>query len=244
MAFQPIVDLETRRVFAYEALARGPQGQPSATVMEQITDENRYRFDQNCRVKALELAVKLDLAATGAKLAINFMPGAVYNPVACIQVTLHTARAVGFPLDRIIFEITESEKIVDRKHLLSIVDEYRRHGFTMAIDDFGAGYAGLNVMAEMRVEIVKLDMDLIRGIDRRPAARSIVQSMVELCRVLDTEVIAEGVETIQELATLRRCGVNLMQGYLFARPQFESLPEAVFPDPLPDSEQVAIAFQV
>lgn len=229
MAFQPIVDVNAKRIFAYEALVRGPANESAWSVMEKLTTENKYRFDQSCRVKAIELAVKLNLVQTGAMLSINFMPGAVYSPAACIQLTLKTAARLGFPLDRIIFEITEAEKIVDRPHLLAIVDEYRRHGFRMAMDDFGAGFAGLNVLADMRVEIVKLDMELIRNIDKRPTALTIVQSMVDLCHSLKTDLVAEGVETMGEFTTLRSCGVNLMQGYLFAEPKFESLPEVHFP---------------
>ncbi|WP_255551403.1 EAL domain-containing protein [Granulicella sp. dw_53] len=229
MAFQPIVDVNARRIFAYEALVRGLEGESAASILERVTAENRYRFDQSCRVKAIELAVKLNLQQTGAMLSINFMPGAVYSPAACIQLTLKTATRLGFPLDRIIFEITESEEIVDRQHLLGIVDEYRKHGFRMAMDDFGAGYAGLNVLADMRIEIVKLDMGLIRKIQERPAALAIVRSMVDLCRTMKIDIIAEGIETVEEFRAVRGCGVNLMQGFLFAHPSFESLPEVSFP---------------
>lgn len=230
MAFQPIVDIDAKRVFAYEALVRGPQDEPALWVLRQLTKENQYSFDQVCRVKAIALAKTLNLAETGAALSINFIPGAVYSPVSCIQTTLKTAQRVGFPLDRLIFEITEGEEIADRKHLMGIVNEYRRHGFRMAIDDFGAGYSGFNVLADVPLEIVKLDMDLIRAIDERPKALAIVQSMVDLCRTLETTLIAEGVETIAEFAALRDCGVNLMQGYLFARPAFERLPEFSLPE--------------
>ena len=229
MAFQPIVDVEKRRVFAYEALVRGPEGQSAASVLDQVTAENRYRFDQTCRVTAITLAQRLGLTQAGALLSINFMPGAVYSPAACIQLTLKTAREVGFPLDRLIFEITEGEKILDRRHLLGIVNEYRRHGFRMALDDFGAGYSGLNVLADLEVEILKLDMDLIRNVDRRPAALAIVRSMVELCRALGSQVVAEGIETVEEFMALRGCGVSLMQGYLLAKPAFERLPEFSLP---------------
>ncbi|HEU4636478.1 MAG TPA: EAL domain-containing protein [Edaphobacter sp.] len=230
MAFQPIVDVDAKRVFAYEALVRGPKDEPAGWVLRQLTKENQYSFDQVCRVKAIALAKRLDLAGTGASLSINFIPGAVYSPVACIQLTLKTAQTVGFPLDRLIFEITEGEEIADRRHLMNIVNEYRRHGFRMAIDDFGAGYSGFNVLADVPLDIVKLDMDLIRNIDRRPTALAIVRSMADLCRTLKVRLIAEGVESAAEFGALRECGVRLMQGYLFARPAFESLPEFFLPE--------------
>ncbi len=230
MAFQPIVDVQTGKVYAYEALVRGPENQPAGWVLEQVTAEQRYAFDQRCRVTAIAAAARLGLAETGAKLSINFMPGAVYSPAACLQLTLDTARRLSFPLDRLIFEITEGEEVADRGHLAAIAREYRRHGFQMAIDDFGAGYSGLNLLAEIGADLVKLDMDLIRNISGRPKAMAIVEAMVQLCKRLSTALIAEGVETREEYEALRECGVQLMQGYLLARPAFEALPAVTLPD--------------
>jgi len=229
MAFQPIVDTEARQVFAYEALVRGVNGESAYSVLSQITLENRYAFDQNCRVLAITLASKLGLTATGARLSINFMPGAVYSPSACIQLTLKTAKLVGFPSDRLIFEITEGEEVVDRKHLRSIIEEYRRQGFAVAVDDFGAGYSGMNLLADLPTNIIKLDMDLTRNLQQRPAAIAVVRAMVGLARALGSRLIAEGVETREEYRALRECGVELMQGYLLAKPMFEGLPAFTLP---------------
>ena len=237
MAFQPIVDVEAKTVFAYEALVRGPEGQGAGWVLEQVTMENRYRFDQSCRVTAITLAAKLGLAETGASLSINFMPGAVYSPAACIQLTLRTAREVGFPLDRLIFEVTEGEEVTDSGHLTSIVKEYQKHGFRVALDDFGAGYAGLNLMVALDSEIVKLDMALARNVHRRPVALAVVQAMAALCRTLGREIIAEGVETVEEYVALRECGIRLFQGYLLAKPGFRELPRFVVPTLRPQLSQ-------
>jgi EAL domain-containing protein (putative c-di-GMP-specific phosphodiesterase class I) len=229
MAFQPIVDTDSETVYAYEALVRGLKGEPASSIMCQVNESNRYAFDQGCRVQAITQASRLGLAQTGAKLSINFMPGAVYSPVACIQLTLRTARECGFPCDRLIFEFTEAERVVDVPHLRTIIAEYRRQGFRIALDDFGAGFSGLNLLAELPPNIIKLDMDLIRDLERRPAARCIVRFMVELARTLGSDLIAEGVETVAEYAALRECGVSLMQGYLLARPAFEVLPAFSMP---------------
>ncbi len=137
MAFQPIVDVASRRVFAFEALVRGSAGQGAAEVLASVTPENRYAFDQRCRVAAIEGAVAAGILDTGAKLSINFLPNAVYSPTACIQLTLKTARATGFPTDRLIFEFTENEEITDTDHVKNIVETYRKMGFGTAIDDFG-----------------------------------------------------------------------------------------------------------
>jgi EAL domain-containing protein (putative c-di-GMP-specific phosphodiesterase class I) len=231
MAFQPIVNVDDASVFAYEALVRGPNGESAASVISQVTESNRYAFDQACRVQAITHASRLGLAQNGAKLSINFMPGAVYSPVACIQLTLRTARQCSFPCDQLIFEFTETERIQDPLHLRGIVEEYRRHGFRIALDDFGAGYSGLNLLADLPPDIIKLDMDLTRNLDRRPAARKIVRSLVTMASALGSELIAEGVETLDEYNTLRECGISLMQGYLLARPEFEALPQINLPVP-------------
>ena len=111
MAFQPIVDVSTGKVFAHEALVRGPNGEGANTILSAVDRTNRYSFDQMCRVKAIELAAELRLAEHGACLSINFMPNAVYEPRACIRMTLEAAHRTGFPLDRIIFEFTETERL-------------------------------------------------------------------------------------------------------------------------------------
>ncbi len=224
MAFQPIVDIANNKVFAYEALVRGLQGESAWSVLSQVTVENRYAFDQQCRVKALTLASQLGLPSTGAKLSINFMPGAVYSPAACIQLTLNTAHLLSFPMDSLIFEITEAEEVKDRQHLANIATEYHKHGFQIALDDFGAGYAGVNLLAELHPDILKLDMDLTRDLHKRPTAISIVRSMVKLCEDLDITVIAEGIESLDEYQAVQDCGIHLIQGYLLSRPGFEILP--------------------
>jgi EAL domain-containing protein (putative c-di-GMP-specific phosphodiesterase class I) len=229
MAFQPIVDVEQRCVYAYEALVRGLDGQGAGFVLAQVNDENRYAFDQNCRVRAITLASQLNLAATGALLSINFMPGAVYSPKACLQLTLRTAERLGFPCDKLIFEVTEQEQLVEPAHLRAIVQEYRRHGFKIAIDDFGAGYSGLSLLADFPSDVLKLDMQLTRNLHQRPRALEIIRNLVRLAAGLGSRLVAEGVETEEEFHAIRDCGVTLMQGYLFAKPAFESLPEARIP---------------
>jgi EAL domain-containing protein (putative c-di-GMP-specific phosphodiesterase class I) len=225
MAFQPIVDLETMRPFAFEALVRGPNGEPAGEVLGKVTAENRYAFDQKCRVKAIETAVRVGLLETDARLSINFLPNAVYSPKACIQLTLKTAAATGLPTDRLIFEFTENEEMVDPAHVADIVQSYKQMGFGTALDDFGAGHAGLNLLARFQPEIIKLDMELIRGIEASLARRVIVDGMARMCRKLGITLLAEGVETEAELEALRQLGIRYVQGYLFARPAFEALPE-------------------
>jgi EAL domain-containing protein (putative c-di-GMP-specific phosphodiesterase class I) len=224
MAFQPIDDTETGRPFAYEALVRGPAGESADSILSRVTVANRYSFDQACRVRAIETAMSAGLMEGDAKLSINFLPDAVYSPLACIQLTLRTARAVGLPVDRLIFEFTENEAMGSPDHVASIIDTYKQIGFSVAIDDFGAGYSGLDMFARFVPDEIKLDMELVRGIDRDPRRRAIVRAIAGMCRELETLVIAEGIETAGEAATLRDLGVRYHQGYWYARPAFEALP--------------------
>lgn len=225
-AFQPIVDVQTRSVYAREALVRGPQGQGADWVLAQVTDANRYRFDQACRVKAIKTAVELGLQE---RVSINFLPNAIYRPEICIRTTLAAARVHGFPLDRIIFEVTEGERVDDGPRFAAILREYRRQGFLTAIDDFGAGYAGLRLLADFQPDLMKLDMHLVRGIDTDRPRQAIARALVRSCEEFGIRLIAEGIETAAERDTLAALGVRWMQGYWFARPSLDP------PQPLPDS---------
>lgn len=219
-AFQPIVSVRHRRVVAHEALARGPSGEPADMVLGQLTSENRFRFDQDCRTRAIASAVALGM--TGA-LSINFIPNAIANPRACIRRTLETARDYGFDLSKIILELTESEQVEDPESLVAIFREYKKLGIKTAIDDFGAGYAGLNLLSRFQPDIVKIDIALVRDVDSNRVKQIIVEGVVKICDRLSIVVLAEGVETAPERDYLRALGVDLMQGFLFARPAFKSL---------------------
>lgn len=225
MAFQPIIDASAGTVFAHEALVRGAAGEGAGFVLGQVSETNRYAFDQQCRVRAIEQAAALGLAADGANLSINFLPNAVYEPRACIRLTLAAAMRTGFPINRIIFEFTEVERL-DTDHILNILRSYRAMGFQTAIDDFGAGYAGLTLLADFTPDLIKLDMALVRGVDASKARQAITRGMVRICAELGIQVIAEGVETPGERDFFLSEGVTLMQGYLFARPAFRALTRA------------------
>lgn len=228
MAFHPIVDVGRERVWGYEALIRGTQGQSAHSILSQVDEGRQYRFDQECRVKALELAGRLFPRDSDARLSVNFMPNAVYEPAACIRTSLEAARRVGFDTRRIMFEFTENERLTDTGHVARIIAEYKRLGFVTAIDDFGAGHAGLNLLASFQPDILKIDMELIRGIGDSPARQAIVSGIMVMARALGITVIAEGIETQRELSTLRDAGITRFQGFLFAKPAIERLPDVTF----------------
>jgi EAL domain-containing protein (putative c-di-GMP-specific phosphodiesterase class I)/transcriptional regulator with XRE-family HTH domain len=221
MAFQPVVDLHSGQIDAYEALVRGPGGEPAATVMAEVTKENCSSFDQACRIKAIGLAAALGI---DRRLHINFLPKAARDPEGCIRTTLAAAEEARFPLDRITLEMVGQEPSLDR--LQDIVSEYRSHGFRIAIDDFSRGYGALGLLAELKPDVIKLNRDLVRDCDRDQKRRIIVAGMLEICRELEVKVVCQGVERMDEMKALRDVGARFMQGFYFGRP----LLEAIAPD--------------
>jgi EAL domain-containing protein (putative c-di-GMP-specific phosphodiesterase class I) len=217
--------MTSHRIVAYEALVRGTKGESAGEILSGIDAGSQYRFDQTCRVTAIELAARLGLTVN---LNLNFLPNAVYRPELCIQTTLAAARQVNFPIDQIVFEVVESERVGNPNHLRNILSEYKRLGFKTAIDDFGAGFAGLGFLVDFQPDIIKIDMKLLRGIDRDRTRQAIVRSILGLCRELNIRSVAEGVETFAEYEWLAAEGADLYQGYLFAEPGFESLPTVDF----------------
>nr|WP_199171505.1 MULTISPECIES: EAL domain-containing protein [Luteimonas] len=231
MAFQPIVDARDRSIYGYEALARTAEGGSAAEVIARVRPEQLYRFDQTCRVKAIVTAAALGLQQ---RLFINFFPNAVYQPATCIRLTLAAAQSTGFPTERLVFEGAESEAVQDTAHVLRIFRDYRSRGFQTAIDDFGAGFAGLSVLTEFQPDLIKLDMGLLRGIDTDPVRQAIVAGIARIAEGIESTLLAEGVETVAEYRTLRGLGIALFQGYLFGRPALETL------DTVPDATWAAL----
>jgi EAL domain-containing protein (putative c-di-GMP-specific phosphodiesterase class I) len=220
-AFQPIVDIGTSSIFSYEALVRGVCNEPAGEIYQQVNQDNIYRFDQSCRVKAIDMATRLGI---DCRLNINFFPNAVYQPELCIRTTVAAARAKGFPIENIIFEVIEGEVIRDHAHLANIINYYKKTGFSTAIDDFGSGYAGLNLLAEYQPDFIKLDRQLVTGIHLDSARQSIARAVIQVCQDLQIGLLAEGVEEISEVAWFAGHGVKLFQGNYFAEPGFEMLP--------------------
>ena len=221
-AFQPIVDARTREVISYEALVRGPNGQPAADLLSMVDKTQVYSFDRTCRHKAIQLASSLRIRK---QLNLNLFPHALYQTAMNIRATLQDAYQYGFPLENIIFEVTESEKIASNQHLVNLIRMYQEFGFQTAIDDFGSGYAGLQLLVEYRPNCIKLDRSLIADVHCDPVRQAVVDGMVMVCTRLNIQIMAEGVERVEEYNWLRRAGVNIFQGFYFAHPAFEALPE-------------------
>lgn len=227
MAFQPIVDWNQKTVYSHEALVRGNSGESAYSILSKVNATNRYQFDQACRIKAIQLASQIQIPSY---LNINFLPNAIYQPETCIRTTLEASREFQFPLNRLVFELTEGEEVQDHDHIIKIFKAYKQYGFLTAIDDFGSGYSGLNLLAKFQPDLIKLDMELIRNIHLNPVAQKLTNAIAGVCREIGIAVIAEGVETLEELKVLVDMGIHLYQGYLFSKPAFESAGVVHFPN--------------
>ncbi|HEY6463935.1 MAG TPA: EAL domain-containing protein, partial [Polyangiaceae bacterium] len=212
MAFQPIVEPALGRVFGYEALMRASE--PSLPHPGAILDaaERLGRLpDLGQRVRALSAAA-FERAPRDTLLFVNLHTRDLLDP------TLYEAASPLTKLaDRVVLELTERAAVDDVKDIQSRVSVLRFHGYRLAIDDLGAGYAGLSSFAAFEPEIVKLDMSLVRDVHRSDIRRRLIESMATLCKELGMLVVAEGVEVGEERDCVRTCGCSLQQGYLYAK---------------------------
>jgi len=226
-AYQPIADIQSRSVFAYEALVRGPMGAGAAEVLGSIAPEKLHSFDHHARLEALSLAGRLGLRT---KISLNLLPGTVEEIPSTLDELADIASSLGIPHSALLVEITESEAINRPNAFGQFLSRYRSLGMSFAIDDFGAGYSGLNVLADFQPDLIKLDMHLVRNVDHAGPRQAIARAVLQVCDDLGVEVIAEGVETLGEYHWLRRVGVRLFQGYLLGRPAFQALQDPSFPE--------------
>jgi EAL domain-containing protein (putative c-di-GMP-specific phosphodiesterase class I) len=230
-AFQPIADIEARTVFAYEALVRGVHGESAGSVFADVPSDALYQFDHAARIAAVTLAARLSLRS---RISLNLLPGSLHALPRSLDMLVEHAGQAGLAADQLLIEVTEGEVIQRPKEFIQLLNKYRAQGVRLAIDDFGAGYSGLNLLADFQPDLVKLDMHLVRDIDRAGPRQAIARGILQVCDDLGIEVIAEGVETLGEYRWFRRVGVRLFQGYLLGRPAFEALDLPLFPE-LPGS---------
>jgi blue light- and temperature-responsive anti-repressor len=224
-AFQPIVDIDSQQIFAYEALVRGRSNESAQSVFAALQASQLHAFDRRARIQAIALAASLGLD-TG--LSLNFLPQSLETFPDAISSTIDAVRSAGLSERKIFLEVTEGELIRDLAGFSMTINQYRASGIHLAIDDFGAGHSGLNLLADFQPDVIKIDMHLVRNIDSRGPRQAIVRAVIQACDDLGIDVIAEGIETPPEYQWFKRAGVRLFQGYLFGRPAFETLSSPVF----------------
>lgn len=229
MAFQPIVDIESRSVWGYEALVRGARGASAGSVFSKVARKHLPCFEELCRSRAFELASTLWTREMEQYLSVNasplFLVESRWGGVSRLEEAVHRC---GLLPENIVIELTEMDRISDLQQLAQVVSNLRVVGFKMAIDDFGSGHSGLLRLAEVPVDYIKLDMDLVRNLDKSQAKQGILDGVLHICREVGSEPIAEGVESEEEAAVLARRGVRLLQGFHFAYPEINRLPVVQF----------------
>lgn len=213
MAFQPIVDCKERRVYAYEALLRSDEPAMSKPELMLSAAERLGRVTEIGRLIRAAVARAAPQAPGDALIFVNLRAEDLEDEQLWSAASPLSALA-----RRVVLEITERTSIERVPHLSDRVEMLRRLGFRIAVDDLGAGYAGLSTLAMIEPEVVKLDMSLVRDVDSNATKRGIVLSMSELCGQLGMRVIVEGVETPAERDVLLEAKCDLMQGFYFARP--------------------------
>ncbi len=220
---QPIVDIESLDIVAYECLARGVKKDGSLLMPKIMFEQAKksdtlFNLDRQCRMEAIRTAKNRNVDKT---IFINFTPTAIYNPEYCLQDTVSLARDMDYDFSRIVFEVIESERVESVSHLRDIFYYYLTMGFRVALDDVGSGYSSLKMLAELKPHFIKIDMDLIRDIDKDEAKKAIVCSLAYISKKIGATTLAEGVETELELNIIKECGIDLAQGFLFGKPSIE-----------------------
>lgn len=217
--FQPILSLSERCVHGYEALSRGPSNSPLHAPMPLFGAARHAgrlsELEALCRKNACQRFRELGL---DGRLFLNVSPEVLLEPERRTGHTLELLKELGIPPQQVVIELTEQTPIEDFGLLDAALCYYRAMGFSIALDDLGAGYASLRLWSELRPDYVKLDRHFVDGIDRDPLKREFVDSILRMARASEARIIAEGIERPEELATLVEMGVDLLQGYLFARP--------------------------
>jgi EAL domain-containing protein (putative c-di-GMP-specific phosphodiesterase class I) len=221
-AFHPIVDATTLEIFAHEGLIRLPPGSAIAGPGDLFSIARETDTLPNVDLAARRTIISAAAAQSyGKNLFVNFMPSSIYDAATCLRSTIALLDDLGFDHGRIVFEVVESDEIVDVPHLIRTLDAYRAAGFRVALDDLGAGFASLNLLHMLRPDFIKLDLELVRDVDRDAFKGMLAGKLIEAARELGMGVIAEGVERAGEWEWLRDHGATFVQGYLFGRPQSE-----------------------
>lgn len=219
IVFQPIVSLRDGSVLGYEALSRGPADTPFQnpdTLFGVATDCGKlWELEQLCRTKALESAYQKGI---DIKLFLNVNPHVIHDEKFKRGFTKEYLHNFEIDPENIFFEITEKSAVADLDGFKKTIEHYKKQNYKIAIDDAGAGYSGLNMISDIHPHFIKLDMNLIRDIDKDEYKKALVRSLYDFCRIAEVSLIAEGIETEEELNTLIDIGVHYGQGFFIQRP--------------------------
>jgi EAL domain-containing protein (putative c-di-GMP-specific phosphodiesterase class I)/GGDEF domain-containing protein len=240
--FQPIISLSERRVLGYEALSRGPSNSPLHSPLALFAVAR-----QAGRLSELEIACResacrrFNEQQLPGKLFLNVSPESLLEAAHQPGRTLQLLADFGIPPSQVVIELTEQTPTDDFQLLQTALHHYRAMGFSIALDDLGAGYSSLRLWSELRPDYVKIDRHFIDGIHQDALKREFVGSILQIARASRAQVIAEGIELAEELAVLTEMGVDLVQGYLLCRPQEHPPRDARSLMPRQDNTAVALS---
>lgn len=222
---QPIVSLRDGAVFGYEALSRGPAGgpleKPDALIAAALRHGRMLELEHLFRHSALRAARRLP---AGLRLFLNVNPNIIQDARFREGFTREYLTRFALCAEDIVFEITERESVANLQGFLGIIEHYKAQNYQISIDDAGAGYSGLNLISDVQPHFIKLDMQLVRGVDKDLVRQALIRSMQEFAGLTNTRLIAEGIETEAELATLVGFDVPYGQGFFLRRPHADPLP--------------------
>lgn len=223
--FQPILSLRDGSVYGYEALSRGPSDSNMYCPVTLFECAEKYdktwELELICRMKAIEAVNKLH---TCFRLFLNVDPKVIYDEKFKKGFTKEYLIQNGVDPENVIFEITERGMVNDAKSFIETINNYKNQNYRIAVDDAGAGYSGLNLISDIHPHYIKLDMNLIHEIDRDVTKQSLIKSFSEFAALTNTYLIAEGIETKEELLKLIEIGVHYGQGFYLQKPDSDILP--------------------
>lgn len=216
--YQPVVDLRTDKVIGYEALSRGPEGEferPDKLFKVAYEADLVWRLERLCREQAFKGSRRI---SKDQILFLNVDPDAIHDPQFRGSDVISKVAGSSLKAERVVLELTERTAIKDFTVFRHTLDIFRGLGYKIAIDDVGAGYAALQSIAEVKPDFVKVDMSLVRDINADVMKQEVVKTIINFARRAKIKLIAEGVETAEELKTLKKLRVEIAQGFFFAYP--------------------------
>ena len=223
VAYQPIADISANRVYAYEAIIRGPNGETAAQIFESLSPEAKTNFDQRCAAGAIRWAMAAGLGTSGARLLIPVQAASIDKPAEHLEPILRVARGAGLIPERLIFGL-EGYRELPGRELAEIIDVHRKAGPLTAFVGLGPGHAGLALCGRYLPDLVKLESELVSAIASSWSRRLVLEDLTPKIRQLGLKVIATGVDSEPVLQRLRGFGITLVQGEEIARPAVRSLP--------------------
>ena len=227
-AFQPIVDPFMQQIVSWEALIRTPEGDSPAVYFQTLPRDALYEADLKSKQVALSMASALGLQTQ--TLSLNLLPMTLVNVPNAVDFLLTAIEANGFVPEQIVVEFTESEAISRFDEFTHSVRQLKSAGISVTIDHFGAGFAGLQLLAQFQPDRIKINRDLIANVHKSGPRQAIVQAIIKCCASLEIQFCAVGVELAEEWMWLESAGISQFQGHLFASPRLGGIPAVAWPE--------------